>query len=253
MSETTTAPAQAGLVKQPEVRCAHVALVDPKTLCPHPRNPNKHPPKQLDMFIAILGYQGWRRPITVSKLSGFVTKGHGALEAALLAGYPTVPVDYQDYASEAEEQADLVADNQLQRMSEMDPGKLQALLVNLNTGAFNMELTGFDSARLEKLLEMKTPPNLAGGEGAPNAGAGGPADGTPPGAAQVRMVQLFFDETTQPEFLRIVEFFQKELGTANATDTVLAILRSAFDAHTADGAETSEEAEAAAASEEASA
>lgn len=242
MSEATTSPAEAGLVKLPEVRCAHVEMVDPKTLVPHPSNPNEHPPKQIEMFIAILGFQGWRRAITVSTRSGFVTKGHGALEAALAAGYPLVPVDRQAYGSEAEELADLAADNQLQRMSEMNAGKLQTLLVKLNDGQFNMEMTGFDTVKLEKLLSTGEAPklNLAGADGGAVPPPGGPLgqapDGAPPMPSQVRMIQLFFNEETVAEFTRIVEFFQNEIKTDNVTDTVMSIMRSAFDAHTAPGA-----------------
>lgn len=224
------------------VKCSFSEMVDPKSLIPHPANPNKHPPKQIEMFIAILAFQGWRRPITVSRRSGFVTKGHGALESALHANLASVPVDYQDYASEMEELADLVADNQLQRMSEMDTGKLTHLLTGLDSGAFNMELTGFENQRLEKLMTAAADrPNLplAGTDGAPavEGAIGGHAstvgEGVPndPAMAHVRMVQLFFNETTVDEFMKIVDYFQKEINTANVTDTVLEVLRSAFRAH----------------------
>lgn len=231
----------------PAIRCAYTDLLPPTELRPNPLNPNKHGPKQLEMFIAIVGFQGWRRPITVSKRSGFVTKGHGALEAALAAGWSEVPVDYQEYESEHAEKADLVADNQLARMSEMDTGKLQALLVDLNTGDFNMELTGFDVGKLEKMIGTpKKAETLAGGEGAPvvdfsdeeatdNSAPAPKGEGTEPPAEappQVRMVQLFFNEKTVAEFMQMIEFFEKEIGTDNVTDTVMEVCRSAFRAHT---------------------
>ncbi len=54
-------------------------------------------------------------------------------------------------------------------MSEMNTGKLQSLLVSLNSGDFNMEMTGLEMGKLEKLLASAEPPklNLAGGDGAP--------------------------------------------------------------------------------------
>lgn len=236
--------AQAGLLTKPVVRCAFTAMYDPRVLKPHPANPNKHPPKQLELFVSILAFQGWRRPITVSAQSGYVTKGHGALEAALLAGYSEVPVDVQNYDSLDAEHADIVADNQLQRLSEMDATKLTELLVHLNSGDFNMELTGLPETKLTALLtgfDAPPAPGLSGGEGAPTVGPsapGGPvSDGSePPPPSQVRMVQLFFNEETQREFADIVAFFQGEIKTENTTDTVLEILRSAFAAHTAEAA-----------------
>lgn len=260
--EVTPTPASMGLLKNAEIRCAHDAQVDPKLLRPNPLNPNKHPPKQIELFITILGFQGWRRPITVSRRSGYITKGHGAHEAALAAGYTIVPVDYQDYDSEEQELADIVADNQLQRMSEMDTGKLTELLVNLDTGAFNMELTGLESRQVELLLdalpgyrateEVSLAVDYDGEETSdeaiyPNSPkaiyadapiqAAGPAvdqphhEGMPEpqrvAQSHVRMIQLFFNTETVVEFMTIIEHFQRVYEIDNVTDTVLRVLREA--------------------------
>lgn len=255
MSEVEVQPAAEGLVINPKIRCRYTALQDPKDLHPHPNNPNVHPPKQIEMFIAILGFSGWRRPITVSTRSNFVTKGHGALEAALAAGYTEVPVEYQDYDSDEQELSDIVADNTLQRMSEMNTGKLQGLLVKLNTGEFNMEMTGLEMPKLEKLLGVsKAPefrlsadgetlagapvepgkeyvevPEAPGDSESPYAGQGAPAPGveTRIASSQVRMIQLFFTEESLAEFMEIEAFFQAEFGLDNVTDTVLEVLRQA--------------------------
>lgn len=144
----------------PVIHCEHSAQVDPKMLRPHPANPNYHSDEQIALFINILKFSGWRRPITVSKRSNFITKGHGAREAALAAGFTIVPVDYQHYDSEAQEIADIIADNQLARMSQMSNVKLQDLIVTLDTGDFNLELTGLKMERIETL--MTTVPGWSG-------------------------------------------------------------------------------------------
>jgi hypothetical protein len=226
----------------PVVRCAHTAIVNPRDLLPHPANPNRHPPKQIELFIEILKFQGARRAITVSKRSGFITKGHGQLEAYLHAGWTEVPVDYQDYENDQSELADIVADNQLQRMSEMDTGRLQEIGTQLDTGAFNMNLLGIEESKLEMLMTSARPtppPILQGADGAPlvagpvaPAGAEGPIQTTTqPSASHVRMVQLFFTEESQAEFMHIIEFFQKELQIDNVTDTNLEVLRAAYRSH----------------------
>lgn len=92
------------------VFCAHDKIVDVSTLVPNPKNPNQHPDAQIQLLGRIIRQTGWRQPITVSKRSGFIVKGHGRLSAALLEGMKQAPVDYQNYTNEAEEYADLVAD-----------------------------------------------------------------------------------------------------------------------------------------------
>ena len=80
-STTATPKAYAGSVP---VFCAHDAIVPLKDLRPNPKNPNQHPPEQIKLLASIIRATGWRAPITVSKRSGLVAKGHGRLMAAQL-------------------------------------------------------------------------------------------------------------------------------------------------------------------------
>ena len=139
------------------VHCAHSALVDPRTLKPNPINPNRHSAHQIQLLGAIIQEQGWRAPITVSKRSGLIVRGHGRLEAALLLGCAQVPVDVQDYASEDAELADLLADNRLAELAELDEGDLKRVLERLreNDPSFDMELTGFMEDEIAKLFSQE--------------------------------------------------------------------------------------------------
>lgn len=74
------------------VFCAHDKIVDVATLVPNPKNPNQHPDAQIQLLGRIIRQTGWRQPITVSKRSGFIVKGHGRLSAALLEGMKQAPV-----------------------------------------------------------------------------------------------------------------------------------------------------------------
>lgn len=125
------------------VRCAHIALADVANLVPNPRNPNRHPDKQVALLAKVIRHQGWRSPIVVSNRSGFVVKGHGRLEAAKLLQVEQVPIDRQDYATEADEWADLIADNRLAELSETDDAALKALLDEVEKGGLELELAGF--------------------------------------------------------------------------------------------------------------
>ena len=128
-----------------KIHCAHDVLVDPAKLRPNPVNPNQHSAHQIQLLAAIIQEQGWRAPITVSNRSGLIVRGHGRLEAALLMSAEVVPVDYQDYESEAEELADLLADNRLSELAELDEDDLKRVIESIRESdpAFDVELTGF--------------------------------------------------------------------------------------------------------------
>jgi DNA modification methylase len=136
---------------EPQIHCAYTELSDPETLVPNPRNPNQHPKKQIELLAKIIQSQGWRAPVTVSNRSGFVVRGHGRLQAALLLGCQ-VPVDKQDYATEAEEWADLIADNRIAELAEIDDDVLAKLLHELDGLDIDMDLTGFSVKQLDNLL-----------------------------------------------------------------------------------------------------
>lgn len=134
------------------VFCAHDAIVDVAKLVPNPKNPNQHPDSQIQLLGRIIRQTGWRQPITVSKRSGFIVKGHGRLSAALLEGMKEAPVDYQNYTTEAEEYADLVADNRIAELAETDNRLLADIFAEIDTGEIPMELTGYTEDEAESLV-----------------------------------------------------------------------------------------------------
>lgn len=134
------------------VFCAHDAIVDVAKLVPNPKNPNQHPDSQIQLLGRIIRQTGWRQPITVSKRSGFIVKGHGRLSAALLEGMKEAPVDYQNYTTEAEEYADLVADNRIAELAETDNRLLADIFAEIDTGEIPMELTGYTEDEVESLV-----------------------------------------------------------------------------------------------------
>ncbi len=138
------------------VYCSFSELADVAALVPNPRNPNQHKDKQIDLLAKIIKNQGWRAPITVSSRSGFIVRGHGRLMAAQKLGVSQVPVDRQDYATEAEEWADLIADNRIAELSEIDNSLLGSLLADIDS-EFDIELTGFSAKDVDKIMaELET-------------------------------------------------------------------------------------------------
>ncbi len=136
----------------PKIFCAWQRLAEAGDLKPHPDNAHRsHPEKQLDRYEAVIRGNGWRKPVVVSKRSGFIVKGHGAWLMAKRAGW-MIPVEDQDYASLAEERRDLIADNRLALGAVNDEQKLAQLLSEMD--APDVELMGLSGYELEQLIEV---------------------------------------------------------------------------------------------------
>ena len=113
-------------------KCAYSEIVPIHKLVENPKNNNRHPARQVELLAKIIDYQGQRNPIVVSKRSGFIVKGHCRLQALKLLGWENVAVDYQDYDNEAQEYADLIADNKIQSYAEFDEDALLKELQEMN-------------------------------------------------------------------------------------------------------------------------
>lgn len=133
------------------VYCAFDKIVPISELKPNPLNPNKHPQEQIQALGRIIREGGWRKPITVSTRSGMITAGHGRLMAAQLEELKEAPVDYQDYASEAAEFADLTADNRIAELAETDTKLLADIFQHIDTGEIPFELSGYTEQEYEKI------------------------------------------------------------------------------------------------------
>lgn len=147
MSKATPKATASGI----PVFCAHDAIVPIEKVIPNPKNPNTHPAEQIKLLGRIIQAAGWRQPITVSNRSGFIVKGHGRLLAAKKAGLTEVPVDYQEYANEAEEYADLIADNRLAELSEIDTELLADIFQDIDLSEIPAELTGYTESEINAL------------------------------------------------------------------------------------------------------
>ena len=140
-----------------EVWCAYDKLVRVEELISHPKNPNTHPQSQIKILAQNIRYHGWRHPIVVSKLSGYIVAGHGRLEAAKELGVLIVPVEYQNFASEDNELAVLVGDNRLAELSSLDLNGLQDIIDGFKASDFDTILAGFEPTDLDALLGEQKP------------------------------------------------------------------------------------------------
>jgi len=134
------------------IKCLHAEVWPIARFIPHPKNPNRHPEAQIDLLAKIIILRGWRRPIVVSSRSGYVVKGHGRLAAAIAAGLTDAPVELQEYASDADELADMVADNRIAELSEMDGHALCEMLKEMQPGPFGRGATGFTEEEFQAMI-----------------------------------------------------------------------------------------------------
>jgi len=140
----------------PKIYCTYTRLVPTAELDAkrHPRNPNTHSAAQIAAIAAVFEGNGVRQSIVVSNRSGLITRGHGRLDTALMLGYEAMPVDFQDYASEQDEIADMVADNRLSELAEIDEKKLVEVLKELEAAGHDIELAGFTAEEFAKLMDV---------------------------------------------------------------------------------------------------
>lgn len=144
-----------------QFKCAFDQLINLAQLRPNPKNKNVHSAEQIERLAKIIAYQGQRSPIVVSNRSGFITKGHGRLEAIKALGWESAAVDFQDYDSEESEYSDMVADNAISLWSELDLGGINLDLQDI--GPFDIDLLGLKdftvdiSEKTEKSKKQKKP------------------------------------------------------------------------------------------------
>lgn len=153
------APTPLAMIDGVAVWCAHDEIVPTEKIIGNPRNPNRHPEKQVAALGKVIKGQGWRAPITISRHSGFVVRGHGRYAAALDLGLSAVPVDFQEYEDDANEWADMVADNRIAEMAEMDKHALRDILTSMQDSYqdLDIELTGYTATDIDSLIESTAP------------------------------------------------------------------------------------------------
>lgn len=148
----TTATPKAITADGVPVFCSHDTIIGIEKAIPNPKNPNQHSADQVEILAKIIRAAGWRRPITISKQSGLIVKGHGVHAAAMFMHWKEVPVDYQEYANDAEEWSDLIADNRLAELSTLDTELLEDLINDMGICGTPIELTGYTKEDIAEII-----------------------------------------------------------------------------------------------------
>ena len=128
-----------------------------------PVNARAHPVRNIDTIKYSLENYTQRVPIVVNGRTGIIEKGNGMWQAAMELGWTHIAVVHVDDEAEMAAAFSLM-DNKSGELSEWDLPALKDSLELLDTGAFDMNLTGFTEEEIADLMtqfytpgEGKTP------------------------------------------------------------------------------------------------
>jgi DNA modification methylase len=142
-----------GIASGIPVYCRFDEIINIEKAIAHPKNPNTHPDRQIELLSRIIRTQGWRAPITISTRSNFIVRGHARLAAAKILAVKEVPIEYQYYKDENSELEDMIADNKIADFAKVDRKILKGLVTDMQARGADLSMTGMDSDELLRLLK----------------------------------------------------------------------------------------------------
>jgi hypothetical protein len=122
------------------------------TLKPFERNARTHSPKQIKQIARSIERFGFTNPILIDARNKIIC-GHGRVAGAQLLGLRSVPTLKIEHLSDEEVRAYALADNRLAERAGWDKEILAIELQGLIDLEFDVELTGFETAEIDIVLE----------------------------------------------------------------------------------------------------
>ena len=126
-------------------------LADIAELIPYARNARKHSKEQIAQIAASIKEFGFLSPVIIAK-DNTILCGHGRFFAAQKLGLKKVPCIKEEYLTEAQRKAYILADNKLTLNSEWDEDMLAIELSDLQGEGFDLSLTGFSEKEISDLF-----------------------------------------------------------------------------------------------------
>ncbi len=128
-------------------------LVDIDKLIPYVNNARTHSPEQINKLRASLREFGFVSPAIIDKNFNILV-GHGRISAAKAEGYKEVPCVFVEHMTDAQKKAYILADNRTALDASWDEELLKLEIEDLQGMGFDVSITGFDGAELDKLLSL---------------------------------------------------------------------------------------------------
>tara|TARA_R110001592_G_scaffold222022_1_gene477043 strand:- start:5597 stop:7003 length:1407 start_codon:yes stop_codon:yes gene_type:complete len=141
------------------LRCIEYVPID--DLKPYPGNPRKHPKRQQNRLDRNLSGFGIVLPVLVDA-DGVIIAGEAVHAAAKRLGYSEIPILRIDHLAAAEVKGLRIALNRLAELAEWDEEKLALEFQGLIEIDFDIELTGFDNAEADLIIDHAFAPVAAG-------------------------------------------------------------------------------------------
>src|SRR5258708_14648883 len=140
----------------PNLHLEYLAISDLK---PNPRNARLHSQKQLHQIAASISEFGFNVPVLIDR-GNIIIAGHGRVDAARKLGMETVPVLRIEHLTDEQKRAFALADNKIALNSDWDLEVLQLDMKELSALDlnFDLEITGFETAEIDLLIDGATAP-----------------------------------------------------------------------------------------------
>lgn len=181
-----------------------VVLRDISSLKPFERNARTHSAKQINQIAASIREFGFTNPVLIDQTNAIIA-GHGRVAAARSIGLEKVPTIRIEHLSEAQKRAYVIADNKLAENAGWDREILAIELQHLSSLdlAFDIEITGFETAEIDLLVDGKQP-QLSTDDAIPEIG--GPLITQPGDLWQLGNHRLLCGDATSPDtFVRLLQ------------------------------------------------
>jgi DNA modification methylase len=123
-----------------------------RELRPYPNNARTHSKKQIQQIAKSIAKFGFCNPVLIDDAKQIIA-GHGRVEAAKVLGIDAVPTCRLSHLSEADKRAYILADNKLAEKAGWDRELLAIELQGLIEIDVDIELTGFEMAEVDLILE----------------------------------------------------------------------------------------------------
>lgn len=130
------------------VRSKELKMVPLSEIKLNPKNRNTHPKEQIAELVHIIQTTGFRRPVTISNQSGFLSCGEGRFLAAKKLKMKEIPAIFQDYDSPDQEYADGIADNAIDKWAALDLSSINNDILDMGPD-FDIRLMGIKDFVIE--------------------------------------------------------------------------------------------------------
>ena len=135
-----------------QMRDLQIEYLPINALRPRDRNARTHSKRQISQIERSIYQYGFVNSILVDEDNRIIA-GHGRWQAAKVAKLDTVPVVRLSHLSETQKRAYVIADNRLAEKAGWDPEILAIEFQGLIELGFDVELTGFEIAEVDIVLE----------------------------------------------------------------------------------------------------